>query len=203
MNSQATLENRSHRYKTQSPLSFLKYCTRSEQNGCLQKSSAVFLFALQTRSVLLLPQLPPVQVSGTLQTVHSGSQEDDDTARHQLRGHPTHDSVGKVAVGLALQTHSAQLSCNVALWGGLVQGGLLDTSHLSDHEEGQHTLDDDALTPVLLLKTTREEIHKGLCGRVDREQRDGVHAAGRGDVEDDTFGPRSHSGQHQTGHLAH
>lgn len=54
-----------------------------------------------------------------------------------------HDGVGKVAVGLSLQAHSTQLSSHVALWGGLVQGGLLDTSHLSDHEEGQHALQEE------------------------------------------------------------
>lgn len=103
----------------------------------------------------------------------------------------------------------------------------------------QTHLNDDALTPVLLLKATREEIHKGLhtekdekwsiwthhslqtgqkqwwnkqimfniksssvsgdtdefrchtylCGGINCEQRDGVHAAGRGDVQNDTFGP--------------
>lgn len=228
------------------------------------ESSAIFLFTLQTCSVLLLPQLPPLQVTGTLQTVHSGSQEDNYAARHQLGSHPTlqgkkqnkvhefminlnyrfqalifkwkhlrilvsftfminflssttlfnqkkkstnqmsynafstphsimvkhfqqcfhkllrqnstipqglikvsywawnfitmtnihvylmywymniytayHDSMGKVAVGLALQPHSAELSCHVAFWSGFVQGRLSDTSHLSGHKEGQHTL---------------------------------------------------------------
>ena len=54
-----------------------------------------------------------------------------------------HDSVGEIAIGLSLQTHSGELSCHIALWGGFVQGGLLDTSHLSDHEEGQHALQED------------------------------------------------------------
>ena len=52
-------------------------------------SSAVFLFTFQTRSVLLLPQPPPVQVSSTLETIHSGSKDDDEADRHQLRGQPT------------------------------------------------------------------------------------------------------------------
>lgn len=47
------------------------------------------LFTLETCSVLLLSQLSPVQVSSTLQTIHSGSQEDHNAARHQFRGHPT------------------------------------------------------------------------------------------------------------------
>lgn len=46
----------------------------------------------------------------------------------------------EVAIGLALQTHSGELSCYIALWGGLVQGGFLDTSHFSDHKEGEHAL---------------------------------------------------------------
>lgn len=54
-----------------------------------------------------------------------------------------HDSMGEIAIGLALQTHSGELSCYIALWGGLVQGGLPDTSHFSGHEEGQHTLQED------------------------------------------------------------
>lgn len=58
-----------------------------------------------------------------------------------LRVHSTHhESMGKVAVSLALQTHSAELSCHVALWGGFVQSGFSDTSHLSGHKEGKHTL---------------------------------------------------------------
>lgn len=51
--------------------------------------------------------------------------------------------MGKIAVGLALQTHSGELSCHVALWGGLVQGGLPDASHFSGHKEGQHALEED------------------------------------------------------------
>lgn len=51
-----------------------------------------------------------------------------------------HDSMREVAIGLALQTHSGELSCYIALWGGLVQGGFLDTSHFSDHKEGEHAL---------------------------------------------------------------
>lgn len=49
--------------------------------------------------------------------------------------------MGEVAVGLALQTHGAQLGRHIALWGGLVQGGLPDAGHLGDHEEGQHALE--------------------------------------------------------------
>lgn len=48
-----------------------------------------FLFRLQTRTVPLLTQPPPLQVTSALQTVHSGAQEDDDAAWHQLGGHPT------------------------------------------------------------------------------------------------------------------
>lgn len=51
--------------------------------------------------------------------------------------------MGEIAIGLALQTHSGELSCHIALWGGLVQGGLPDTSHFCGHEEGQHALQED------------------------------------------------------------
>lgn len=51
--------------------------------------------------------------------------------------------MGEVAIGLALQTHSVELSCHVALWGGLVQGGFPDAGHFSGHEEGKHTLQTD------------------------------------------------------------
>lgn len=57
-----------------------------------------------------------------------------------------HDGMGEVAIGLALQTHSAELSCHIALWGGFVQGGLPDTSHFSGNKEGQHTLQKDKRT---------------------------------------------------------
>ena len=51
-----------------------------------------------------------------------------------------HDGVGEVPVGLALQAHGAELRSHVALGRGLVEGGLLDASHLGDHKEGKHTL---------------------------------------------------------------
>lgn len=54
-----------------------------------------------------------------------------------------HDGVGEVAVGLALQTHSGELSSHVAVRGGLVQSGLPDTGHFSGHKEGQHALEED------------------------------------------------------------
>lgn len=53
----------------------------------------------------------------------------------------------EVAIGLALQTHSVELSCYIALWGGLVQGGFLDTSHFSDHKEGEHALQEQEKKP--------------------------------------------------------
>ena len=53
---------------------------------------------------------------------------------------PYHDGVGEVSVCLALQAHGAELCGHIALGCGLVQGGLLDASHLGDHKEGQHTL---------------------------------------------------------------
>lgn len=54
-----------------------------------------------------------------------------------------HDGVGKVAIGLALQTHGGELGCDVALGGGLVQGRLPDASHFGGHEERQHALGED------------------------------------------------------------
>lgn len=51
--------------------------------------------------------------------------------------------MGEIAIGLALQTHSAELSGHIALRGGFVQGGLPDTSHFCGHKEGQHTLEKD------------------------------------------------------------
>lgn len=82
--SQATPEDQSHRYKHN--LFSPKLSTGSEQR---LPEDSVFLVALQVCSILLLPQLPPVQVSGTLNAVHCGSQEDHDTDWHQLGGHPT------------------------------------------------------------------------------------------------------------------
>lgn len=46
----------------------------------------------------------------------------------------------EVAIRLTLQTHSAELSCHIALWSGLVQGGFPDASHFSGHKEGEHAL---------------------------------------------------------------
>lgn len=43
---------------------------------------------LQSSTIPLLPQPPPVQVSGSLQPVHPGSQEDDDADRNQVGGDP-------------------------------------------------------------------------------------------------------------------
>ena len=68
--------------------------------------------------------------------------------------------MGKVAVGLSLQAHSAQLSSHVALWGGLVQGGLLDTSHLSDHEEGQHALQEERKLKKIRLTFNKAHLRK-------------------------------------------
>lgn len=76
-------EDQSYRLKTPSP--------DAEQDSAWPPAErwAILLLALQAGSVLLLPELPPVQVAGTLQTVHPGSEEDDDAARHKLGGHPT------------------------------------------------------------------------------------------------------------------
>lgn len=51
-----------------------------------------------------------------------------------------HDSMGEVAIGLRLQTHSVELSRHITLWGGLIQSRLPDTSHFSGNEEGQDAL---------------------------------------------------------------
>ena len=48
----------------------------------------------------------------------------------------------EISIGLGLQAHSLEFSSHIALRGGLVQGGLPDTCHLSGHKEGQHALND-------------------------------------------------------------
>ena len=85
--SQTTLEEQLHRYKQTLPFPQMLHRVRTERLP--EDSSAVLLFCLQTISILLLSQLPPAQVSGTLQTVHSGSEEVDEVAWHQLGGQPT------------------------------------------------------------------------------------------------------------------
>lgn len=65
---------------------FLSSNVESDPNGV---AVGLFsLFALQAGAVLLLPQLPPVQVAGALPAVHAGTQEDEDAARYQPGDHP-------------------------------------------------------------------------------------------------------------------
>lgn len=63
-------------WSTTRPPHLLKRCSRSPS------------LTLQSSTVPLLPQPPPLQVPGSLQPVHPGSQEDDDAARNQLGGDP-------------------------------------------------------------------------------------------------------------------
>ena len=48
--------------------------------------------------------------------------------------------MGKVAVGLTLQSHSIEFCSHVALWAGLVKRGPADLAQLGGHVKWQDTL---------------------------------------------------------------
>lgn len=53
----------------------------------------------------------------------------------------------------------------------------------------------------ILARLQNDRCCTDLCGRVDCEQRDGVHATSRGDVKDHTFGPETKKKKHNKANL--